>query len=90
LHNYKYSGKDLGIAYIHFYDPVASYLVTLIPEWIAPNTLTFIGFLFTVMPICLLYMCIGAALIGESPSWFILLQGVSYFIYRMLDEMDGK
>lgn len=49
-----------------------------------------IGFMHTVAPITILYFCIGTALIGDVPSWFMYLQAVFYFIYRLLDEMDGK
>ena len=35
LHKYKYAGGDKGIAYIHFYNPVATKLVTYIPESVA-------------------------------------------------------
>ena len=70
---HKYSGSDAGLAYIYFYDPLAKYLVTLLPEHIAPNTLTMIGFCHTLLPIFILYTCIGTALIGEIPAWFIYL-----------------
>lgn len=90
LREHKYSGSDAGLAYIYFYDPLAKYLVYLLPEWIAPNTLTMIGFMHTLTPIFILYTCIGCALIGDVPTWFIGLQAWFYFIYRLLDEMDGK
>ena len=90
LKEHKYSGSDAGLAYIYFYDPLAKYLVELLPEEIAPNTLTMVGFCHTLAPIIILYTCIGCALIGDVPTWFIFLQAWFYFIYRLLDEMDGK
>jgi len=90
LRNYKYAGQDDGLAYIYFFEPLAEWLVTFVPMSIAPNTLTFMGFCCTVFPLVLLYLTIGCALIGDSPGWFIALQGILYFIYRCFDEMDGK
>jgi hypothetical protein len=73
LKAHKYSGTDKGIAYVYFYDPAARYLVELLPETVAPNTLTMIGFMHTVVPIVLLYSCVGMSLTGEVPRWFIFL-----------------
>lgn len=88
---YKYCGEDNGIAYIYFFGPVAEYLVNnWVPEWIAPNLITFMGFVCNIIPFTILYTCIGAALIGDVPGWFVALQGIFYFVYRMFDEMDGK
>jgi len=71
---------------------VASYLVTLLPEYIAPNLLTLIGFLFTVVPFCLIYMVYGISFDGHDslPKWLYVAQMLCYFLYRMFDEMDGK
>lgn len=52
--------------------------------------LTFSGLVLCALPLCVLYACIGAALIGDVPWWFMCLQATCYFVYRMLDEMDGK
>ena len=71
LKNHKYSGGDDGLIYIYFYSPLSNYLVHKLPESIAPNTLTMIGFMHTIAPIVLLYTCIGTALIGDLPKWFI-------------------
>jgi ethanolaminephosphotransferase len=32
----------------------------------------------------------GASMVGEVPSWFLYVHAVTYLVYRMLDEMDGK
>jgi len=80
----------LGIAYIYFYDPVARKLVSFLPESIAPNTITFLGFLHTIIPAIILYTAIGASLYGDLSTWFIFFQAWCFFAYRMLDEMDGK
>ena len=51
------------------------------------------GFAFSAIPAIILFSCFGTNLYNdgeEIPRWFYFLQAVSYFMYRMLDEMDGK
>eukprot|EP00347_Sterkiella_histriomuscorum_P019715 403340566 len=90
LRQYKYAGGDSGILYKYFYNPVALKLVSILPETVAPNLLTLIGFLFTVIPFALLFGLYGLDFHGNVPAWWCYLEAASYFIYRMLDEMDGK
>jgi hypothetical protein len=54
-------------------NPLANRLVQLLPETIAPNTITLVGFIHACVPIFTLYAVFGAALIGDLPFWFILL-----------------
>ena len=60
LLKYKYAGGDKGYAYIHFYNPVATRLVEFLPEWIAPNVLTLIGFFFATLPFLILFGAYGS------------------------------
>ena len=90
LRNYKSRGGDLGIFYQYFYSPLANWCVSKTPEWVAPNTLTFIGFICCVVPVAVMYTCFGASNKGELPTWFILMSAACFFLYRLLDEMDGK
>jgi ethanolaminephosphotransferase len=90
LKQHKYSGIDEGIFQIIFWNPCANYLVTLVPETVAPNTLTLIGFVHAVVPLLVLYAVFGTAFIGDLPRWFFVLQTYCFLAYRMLDEMDGK
>ena len=90
LKRHKYSGCDEGIAYKLFYNPIATKLVTCLPDWVAPNLLTLIGFIHTIVPLGVLIGLSGTGLFGEVPNWFFFFQAWCYFAYRMLDEMDGK
>lgn len=76
--------------YKWFYNPVATKLVSYLPDWIAPNLLTFIGFIHTVIPLVVLFCIADFDLVGEVPQWWFFFQAWCYFAYRMLDEMDGK
>lgn len=65
-------------------------LVSCLPSTIAPNTLTMLGFVHTLIPMTVLFLTCGCDLYGTVPNWFMFLQAWCYFVYRMLDEMDGK
>ena len=69
---------------------MATKLVSYLPDWIAPNLLTFIGFIHTVVPLVVLFCIADFDLVGEVPQWWFFFQAWCYFAYRMLDEMDGK
>lgn len=73
LKQHKYSGCDDGIAYKYFWNPVAGYLVTLLPDYVAPNTLTMIGFMHAIVPLGVLYTFCGTSFMGDVPLWFIIL-----------------
>ena len=87
---HKYSGSDEGITYIYFYSPVATKLVECLPDWLAPNVITLLGFVHTIVPLTVLFTVADFDLVGAVPNWFCFLQAWCYFAYRMLDEMDGK
>lgn len=82
--------------YQYFYNPVASRLVEKIPEWIAPNLITLGGFVFSTAPFLVIFSVFGTHFYNEEPvmpkipKWAFLLEGICYFLYRMLDELDGK
>ena len=90
LKKYKYMGGDLGLTYRFFYNPIATKLVEYTPEYIAPNLITLFGFLFTVLPCILLFVCFGINFSGPVSNWWFYLEGISYLLYRILDEIDGK
>jgi len=48
-------------------NPLAIRLVDLLPETIAPNTITLVGFVHALIPMVVLYTVFGAALIGDLP-----------------------
>lgn len=90
LKNHKYAGADNGFLYVYFYSPVANRLVELLPVTIAPNLLTLIGFLHTIVPFVIMTIFAKGSLMTHIPRWICFFQAWCYFAYRMLDEMDGK
>ena len=93
---YKYAGSDDSLMYKYFYNPTSKWLTDRIPEWIAPNSITLAGFFFTIIPFAVIFKFFGTHFVNEDPEkmeiprWAFFLQGFCYFMYRMLDEMDGK
>lgn len=96
LRAYKYAGGDNGLMYVYFYNPVTVWLVDRIPDWIAPNLITLAGFLFSTAPFLVFFGVFGTHFINEDPAtpklrnWMFFAEGLCYFAYRMLDELDGK
>ena len=93
IHKFKYDGSDTGIFYKIFWNPLALWCVDHISENIAPNVITLLGFGFTVVPFTYCSLVFGTQIGNNAeqfPPWMILTIGVSYFLYRLLDEMDGK
>lgn len=87
---YKYAGGDAGLMYIHFYNPVSRKLVEFLPDTLAPNVITLVGFLFTLVPFLYLFTNYGIDFSTPVPAYFCYTNAACYLIYRMLDEMDGK
>ena len=46
--------------------------------------------MFTVIPFILVFLLFGETFTGYVAPWWCFLEGASYLIYRVLDEMDGK
>ena len=93
LRNYKYAGGDQGYLYVYFYNPVAKTIVEYLPETLAPNVVTLIGFIFSTLPFIILFGNYGTKFENDSvkiPHWFFFFYAFCYFMYRMFDELDGK
>lgn len=91
MKDHKYSGSDAGLSYIYFYNPVSKWIVAnVIPEWLAPNTLTLIGFVHSFGPLVLMFIIGGFNLVEPLPWWWYVVQAWCYLVYRLFDEFDGK
>ncbi|GJQ76278.1 hypothetical protein Trydic_g2008 [Trypoxylus dichotomus] len=79
--------------------PFWNKVVLLCPKWVAPNLLTFLGFLFTLATFILLswmdYEFYASArdrpsYIQPLPQWVFLITAISIFLAYTLDGIDGK
>lgn len=90
LLKYKYNGGDTSLIYYYILSPLAQYLVdNYIPSYIAPNLITFIGFLFSFLSF-ILTILYNYDLNSNGPNWLPLIIAINLFIYQTLDNMDGK
>lgn len=67
------------------------------PKWIAPNLITFVGFLFTALNFIMLswfdwgfHSSTGYEDTAPIPNWFWLLAAINIFLAYTLDGIDGK
>jgi phosphatidylglycerophosphate synthase len=79
--------------------PFWNWLVELLPTWMAPNMVTFIGFVTVNAASLLLWWHTpllaglgggGADHAGEEARWVFGVHAVALFIYQHLDAVDGK
>jgi len=64
-------------------------LTDLLPRWLAPNLVTFAGFLPILMSYVLGWYC-SPDMGTPPPRWLCFTMAVSLFLYQTLDAMDGK
>jgi len=85
---YKYHGVDKSIL-AKFLQPFWNRAVLFLPDTLAPNAVTLIGFFFIISSYLIhLYYCPG--LQGQAPSWVYFFHAFSLFFYQTMDAIDGK
>eukprot|EP01087_Luapelamoeba_hula_P002900 TRINITY_DN1270_c1_g1_i1.p1 TRINITY_DN1270_c1_g1~~TRINITY_DN1270_c1_g1_i1.p1 ORF type:complete len:414 (-),score=66.90 TRINITY_DN1270_c1_g1_i1:52-1182(-) len=89
LKSYKYSGSDKSIIAKYIGQPFWEWVVTFVPLTMAPNMVTFIGFLFIIASY-LLTIIWGSNLEGYIPGWVLVINALFLFIYQTMDAIDGK
>ncbi|CDW86468.1 cdp-alcohol phosphatidyltransferase family protein [Stylonychia lemnae] len=81
IRTHKYQGQELSYSYNYFYSPICTKL---------PNLVSLIGFLFNLGPHIMIPLFFTNDLEGDLPSWFCYFLGISFFIYMVCDNTDGK
>ena len=96
LESYRYSCQDTNPLTKYIFHPFWNKVVLICPSWIAPNMLTFIGFmccfLHYVVPSVFDYN-FTASTLGSSnqiPSLVWFMVGTLLFLSHTLDGIDGK
>ena len=104
---YKYSGSDASLLYKHVISPSAVWIVeNILPEWLAPNTITVFGLSLVASSHLLMLMWVfirpdssikKTDKISYSPDfdeiaprWVYAWCGLSLLLYQVLDVADGK
>lgn len=86
---YKYNGTDDSILAKLFLRSYWNWLIEFVPMNIAPNLITFIGFLFELVSF-ITTMIFSHSLSKPLPGWACIWNGISLFIYQTLDNLDGR
>ena len=90
MHSHKYVGANASIWCKHVTNPLCNYLVELLPEWIAPNIITFIGLQMTLVPAVWMVYQYGYEFDGPISGLMCFVVGVAYKSYNIIDKIDGK
>lgn len=85
-HKYSSTGKTLIDGYMQ---PYWEWVVTMCPQWLAPNLMTILGLMVNVLTCAILMGLSPNANHTVSPIWFIFC-AVGLFFYQTLDACDGK
>lgn len=95
--NYKYSAVDTNPLSIYMMHPFWNHIVKYCPMWLAPNMLTFVGFLMMAFACFLLsyydyHYWASSGNIGTVPipAWVFLAVSILIFVSYTLDGIDGK
>ena len=86
---YKYNGTDDSICVKLFLRKFWNWCIEFVPLNIAPNVITFVGFLFEIFSFLFSAIC-SRGFIIPLPGWCCLCNGISLFIYQTLDNLDGR
>ncbi|KAJ3483154.1 hypothetical protein NLI96_g6509 [Meripilus lineatus] len=95
LKKYQYRGVDKSLLSRHVLNPFWTWLVTLWPTWIAPNTITLSGFCLVLLNFATL-MYFDPDYLSEKdgattpPRWVYFTWAAGLFVYQSFDAIDGK
>ena len=90
VRSYKYTSPDdtlLESLFLHRF--WACLVRRCVPEWVAPNLLTFVGLLHALAAYALLLVH-SPDLNGTAPGWVYVACAWCLFVYQTMDGMDGK
>ncbi|THH31035.1 hypothetical protein EUX98_g3163 [Antrodiella citrinella] len=95
LRKYAYKGVDKSLLSKYVLGPYWTWLVTLWPKWVAPNTITLSGLMMVLINFATLiyydpdYLSErGGA--TDPPRWIYFTWAAGLFIYQSFDAIDGK
>ena len=85
---FQYKGGTDSLTYRHLWSPFAEKLLHLTPSHMAPNAITFAGFLLLLTTHILFVWDRAEA--TPVASWKLVLMFTSIMVYQQLDNLDGK
>lgn len=88
LDNYKYK-PGVWTTIEDGLQPYWTYTASLVPDWVAPNLITFSGLLL-LLSSCLILIFYDATRNHEIPNWCFFYSAFCLWGYHTLDAIDGK
>mmetsp|Transcript_13188 Transcript_13188/g.25073 ORF Transcript_13188/g.25073 Transcript_13188/m.25073 type:complete len:386 (+) Transcript_13188:288-1445(+) len=89
LPKYQYKGTDRSLFYKYVSSPACNVICEYIPDYVAPNLITFVGLLFMVAG-HVVVLNFSPDLAGNLPPWVCVFQACMGLIYQTMDNLDGK
>ena len=90
VRSYKYTSPDDTLLESLILNRFWAFAVrAFVPEWIAPNLLTFVGFLHALAAYALL-LAHSPALDGSAPPWVYVACAACLFVYQTMDGWTGS
>ena len=90
LLNYKYKGTDNSFIYVNITNPIYVSISEKLPLWLAPNLITFSGYIAMFIAYILNYYYSPDCKSDTIPSWLYIYNGLAIIFYQALDAIDGK
>ncbi|KAI0713131.1 Choline/ethanolaminephosphotransferase [Cerioporus squamosus] len=95
LKKYSYKGVDKSLVSRYVLNPFWTWLVTLWPTWVAPNTITLTGLCLVLGNFATLIYYDPKFLTEKEgadgpPNWIYFTWAAGLFMYQSLDAIDGK
>ena len=87
--NHKYSGTDDSLLVKYFLKFIWNFIVDYLPLWLAPNLITFIGFIIALISF-LITFSLSNYMTQPIPNWCCIFNGICTLFYQCLDNLDGK
>lgn len=85
-----YKSTDDSLFYNYLLSPALNKSLFLIPEWVAPNLITILSLCFNIISFALTTYDAGWDFTKKLAPTVTLIQGLTHFIYIILDNFDGK
>nr|XP_046913672.1 cholinephosphotransferase 1-like [Dermatophagoides farinae] len=88
-HVYEYNASAGSILEVWIMQRFWTYLATFIPKFVAPCTITAIGFFINLIT-CSLIIAYSPDARSEVPTWTLFLCAIGVWLYQIADALDGK
>lgn len=90
LRKYKYACEDRSLISKYILKPFYVRIVNLLPMWLAPNTVTLLGLLFSICSFARAHYFNSKYGALHVPRWVYFAHAFDLFLYQTLDALDGQ